>query len=764
MVNTIHINNKYYTNLCVHKMITDKQWEHIFKWRDELAKDIIGYELYECQKRFSNKIIKATILSKGETFVAQWTRQFGKTTILAKVTIPFLLISYFSIVEKFNIPHMDFFNIGFFAPQEQQVKTDFDIVKDTIALLINKGYKMDIGEYSGNTIRINRGKYPPRMVYAFTASPTSHPESKTLNLIILEESQDLIDQQVNKAILPMGASTNANVVWIGVAGYKRCQFQKYKDELDSDHKVIVDYKEAIKEQEVKFAETGSYLYKNYAKYIDKQKREIGEDSDEFKTQYCLSPETKVLTTDLNWVRIDSLKINDELIGFEEKIIKRYHQRKFKESIVEKIGRIKRPCYCLTFEDGTKIISSSEHQWLTFSAGSRTSWVSSEKLKSTDRVYKACNVWEENNKNCDISYLSAAFDGEGCVTQSKNFSVSFSQRNNCMLKKVKHILNKLKFTYNENICDKKSGVVCLTIANGKRELLRFLGMIRPCRLLNNFNPNKIGTLRSCKQKDTNFVHPRLINKEYIGEREVIAIKTSTKTFLAEGLASHNCMEWMLEKGQFITYDDLLMLEEDYEIQESYTDNLEFYAGIDWGKMHDSTILTVIDSNGHILGWHTWRGDNYNNQINDIVYLLRSKYKSVKKVWCDATANQDMAVDSLKAAIDDERRCNTIVIGYKMTSQSKDYMWKNLNRLMRDKRMAGKVIERSLIRFPKNYYKLELKERFIKQFLDLQKDINNGIWKCNHPDGPNFHDDFCDSLALACLAFKSQKKNKYSPYIA
>jgi len=492
-------------------MITDKQWELIFKWRDELAKEIIGYELYECQKKFSNKIIKATILSKGETFVAQWTRQFGKTTILAKITIPFLLLSYFSIVEKFNIPHMDFFNIGFFAPQEQQVKTDFDIVKDTIALLINKGYKMDIGEYSGNTIRINRGKYPSRMVYAFTASPTSHPESKTLNLIILEESQDLIDQQVNKAILPMGASTNANVVWIGVAGYKRCQFQKYKDELDSDHKVIVDYKDAIKEQEVKFAETGSYIYKNYAKYIDKQKREIGEDSDEFKTQYG-------------------------------------------------------------------------------------------------------------------------------------------------------------------------------------------------------------------------------------------------------------MEWMLEKGQFITYEDLLMLEEDYEIQESYNDRQEFYAGIDWGKMHDSTILTVINANGKILGWHTWRGDNYNNQINDIVYLLRSKYKSVKKVWCDATANQDMAVDSLKAAIDDERRCHTVVIGYKMTSQSKDYMWKNLNRLMRDKRMAGKVIERSLIRFPKEYYNVELKERFIKQFLDLQKDINNGIWKCNHPDGPNFHDDFCDSLALACLAFKSQKKNKYSPYIA
>ena len=37
----------------------------------------------------------------------------------------------------------------------------------------------------------------------------------------------------------------------------------------------------------------------------------------------------------------------------------------------------------------------------------------------------------------------------------------------------------------------------------------------------------------------FKKPRVVKKEFLGMREVVAIQTNTRTYVAEGLASHNC---------------------------------------------------------------------------------------------------------------------------------------------------------------------------------------------------------------------------------
>lgn len=82
---------------------------------------------------------------------------------------------------------------------------------------------------------------------------------------------------------------------------------------------------------------------------------------------CLIPETKVLTADLRWIRADEAKVGQKLIGFDEdakyKISKNQLYRKWTITEIEEITRLKRPCYRLTFTDGTQIISSAEHKWL-----------------------------------------------------------------------------------------------------------------------------------------------------------------------------------------------------------------------------------------------------------------------------------------------------------------------------------------------------------------------------------------------------------------
>ena len=117
-------------------------------------------------------------------------------------------------------------------------------------------------------------------------------------------------------------------------------------------------------------------------------------------------------------------------------------------------------------------------------------------------------------------------------------------------------------------------------------------------------------------------------------------------------------------------------------------------------------------------------------------------------CDSTGTQDMAVDMLRA----ELRKTTLQIPVKGYSFSvyKDQMYKNLAMMMLDKKdEEGKIIQKAKIKFPVAFG-VE-KEKFIKQFTDLQKEIKNNKWNCHHPEGATYHDDYPDSLALACMTF-------------
>lgn len=497
--------------------LNDKNWRKIFKIRDNFILETRKRELYNYQKIISDKIIKSVLLNKGETIAGEFTRQSGKTTIVTD-TVVFLILFYFQLCRKFNIQHMGFFNVGFFGPQEQQARTDFDMVRDFLKICENMGFDYKFNEFNADTINIRSERYPPRMVYCFTASPTSHPESKTLNLIILDEAQDLVDKQVDKAISPMGAQTNATEVYIGVAGYQRCKFWRHIEELPAHNKVIIPVDMALEERQERYDRTGDEIHLNYKKHIEKKKREIREDSDEFKTQYLL-------------------------------------------------------------------------------------------------------------------------------------------------------------------------------------------------------------------------------------------------------------EWILERGQFITYEALLKLEADYVIKEEYTRIEPTYGGIDWGKLHDSTVFTVVDEDSKILAWYEFFGDDYASQIEEIAAIIGRRFLGMKIIHCDATATQDMAVDMLKAKLLDYK-LNVRVEGVKFSAGSKDEMYKNLSRLMHDTVMKGQVVEEAKVKFPEikenedNEIKTIMiiqKERFVKQFLDLQKEIKTGgKWDCHHPEGPEYHDDHTDALALACMAFR--QITAYTPQIA
>jgi hypothetical protein len=269
------------------------------------------------------------------------------------------------------------------------------------------------------------------------------------------------------------------------------------------------------------------------------------------TEYCVDPETKVLTSDLRWICAKDIEEGRHLIGFDEKTNGpggKGQNRRWKESIVEGISKIIRPCYKLTMEDGSELICSAEHQWLCQSVN-ENHWMTTEQLipkgmykdGRCSHICKPLEMWEEDN-SYEAGYLAAAFDGEGHISQTPNnyngsrINLGFSQRENGMSDAVEKILKVKNFIFNKQEGKEHESIFGgntfkYYISGGKCEVLRFLGQMRPKRLLDKFNSDAIGAMRT-----TNRVG--VLKKEFLGEREVIGWKTSTKTFIAEGFASHN----------------------------------------------------------------------------------------------------------------------------------------------------------------------------------------------------------------------------------
>lgn len=265
---------------------------------------------------------------------------------------------------------------------------------------------------------------------------------------------------------------------------------------------------------------------------------------------CVAPDMRVLTADLRWMPASDLKIGQELLAFHEEIPVKIGNgepaqfRKYRKATVESISALKRPCRRLTMEDGTMLVSSVGHQWLTIGGeGHNRRFLETEKLQAKDvyavrasNIVKLLETWDED-RSWEAGYLAAAFDGEGHISQGKrdncqstHMSVGFAQRPNEMEREVDSSLQKLGFGYykgklGEDKCHKYN------IKGGRSEILRFLGTVRPKRLLARFDAEQVGTINSVDDV-------AVLKNEDIGEQPVIGLTTTTGTLIVEGFASHN----------------------------------------------------------------------------------------------------------------------------------------------------------------------------------------------------------------------------------
>uniref|UniRef100_A0A6M3LJN3 Hint domain-containing protein n=2 Tax=viral metagenome TaxID=1070528 RepID=A0A6M3LJN3_9ZZZZ len=250
---------------------------------------------------------------------------------------------------------------------------------------------------------------------------------------------------------------------------------------------------------------------------------------------CLHPKTKVLSSNLEWMPIGDVKVGDELLGVDE-----YPQYGLCRGVVHtkvlEVNRRYSDSYLMELNDGTEIITTAEHPWLNrrrhngVSRGGNYNWYRTDKLRIGDKLLRVFPVWDKNNSWGD-GYIAGLLDGEGSITvggSSRARMVAFAQKEGLVLDYYEDYLQRKGIRYRKNLNTSSN---CYQVVV-RKDATQLIGGVQPIRL---------------KEKARALVEKRLQNPDKSivtriipsGRQEVVTIKTDSHTFIAEGLATHNC---------------------------------------------------------------------------------------------------------------------------------------------------------------------------------------------------------------------------------
>jgi hypothetical protein len=704
------------------------------------CEELSGLELRPYQRAFAYRFIESVILHDADTITALFSRQSGKSECVA-VVVAGIVVLFPKLAQQIEMleDFKDGVWVGVFAPVDGQSDFVFGRIKDKLTSPRAKQFMIDpeiddTVDAKSKLITLASGSLIRRQ----TANTKAKIEGATYHVALIDEAQDTDNTVVSKSISPMLASTAGTMVKIGTPSFVKGHF--YDDiRMNRQRGTMRGVKQNHFQADYKLVQKYN---PRYTTYIKKEKIKYGEDSDYF--QMCVAPETKVLTADLRHIPARDVSVGMKLVGFDEHRPGKGLHRQFKETEVEYVWDVTLPSYRISLSDGTEVVASAEHPWLVSTAGSRTVWKQTQDLLPTDCIFKISEVWSEEH-TYESGYLAAAFDGEGHLSLQPT-QMGFSQRENLMWDEVRKHLATYGFGYWESQ-NRQNDVQRLNIS-GKAEILRFLGQIRPNRLLGKLDLNRLGSIGRHDRRLGGFDHPRVEKLTFLGDQDLVAFQTTTRTFVAEGLASHNsyALRWMLDRGMLIGEDELAYLADPHmELVRAWT-RTPVVVGIDPARVKDHTVVTVCwvdwdhpDPAGYrehrVLNWLEIADTAYEEQYYKIVDFL-APY-DVAFIGVDAQGMGGPFAERLQLMFGHR----TSVVPLSSDAKNQHERWTHLIQLL----------QRNMILYPGHYKARRTRcwKRFKQQMEDAEKVIKGQFMLVQAPEETrNANDDFVDSLALAC----------------
>lgn len=251
-----------------------------------------GRVMYPYQAQFSKRIIRSVLENDGAEITALFSRQSGKTETVA-ITVGGLMIILPQLANMpmfLDDPRLTMFKEGFwvgiFAPSQRQAQTTYNRMrgrmqcKESQMVLNDPDFRLQFTTSNGQTVALSNGSF----CTAISASDGSNIEGESFKFIICEECQDISNYKIRKSIHPMGAAYNATICKIGTATTFKGDFY---EAINRNKKDYEDGKLRVRNHfEYNYKVVMKYNPK-YAKYVEREKRSLGENSDEFRMSYNL---------------------------------------------------------------------------------------------------------------------------------------------------------------------------------------------------------------------------------------------------------------------------------------------------------------------------------------------------------------------------------------------------------------------------------------------------------------------------------------------
>ena len=258
---------------------------------------LTGIKLYPYQEQYSKRVIRSVLTNDSAEITALFARQSGKSEAVSvtvagmMVILPALACLPMFALDKRLAMFRKGLWVGIFAPSQRQAQITFGRIKsrlqskEAVRVLASPEFGLSFSTSNGQTVSLTNGSFAT----SISASEQSNIEGESFMLLIAEETQDISNSVLRKSISPMGAAYNATFCKIGTATTYRGDFYYaiQRNKKEHERKKAAGWTGIVRNHFEYDCDVAAKYNPRYGKYIERERKILGEKSDAFRMSYKL---------------------------------------------------------------------------------------------------------------------------------------------------------------------------------------------------------------------------------------------------------------------------------------------------------------------------------------------------------------------------------------------------------------------------------------------------------------------------------------------
>lgn len=265
---------------------------------------------------------------------------------------------------------------------------------------------------------------------------------------------------------------------------------------------------------------------------------------------CLTPDTRVLMGDLTWSPVGGVRPGDRVLAVDEEhgehaVTGRTTERRVRFADVEAVARLRDEVFEIVLSNGTVLKATANHRWLCRQRGGcYVNWRHVRDMRVGDHVRAATHRPDDDLPTHEDGWAGGLLDGDGsCSDVTRTPRLVLTQVQNAVLDRYTTYLDDLGIHY-YHLADNRpaapgkkfKGTEIHTIRVDRYvDIIRILGRAKPVK----FDVEGVLSGRKLPKTADDFeAWPKVVSITSLGVQDVVDLQTSERTFIAEGIVSHN----------------------------------------------------------------------------------------------------------------------------------------------------------------------------------------------------------------------------------